>query len=84
LWQVTLAAMALFFVLIQRTKDQVSREASLPHKPSLQNRQNLGARFYAFASPQQAIPSEKPYNALQSHILSIVLLVFGRTYSADK
>jgi len=32
---VSLAAMALFFVLIQRTKNQVNPEASLPHWPLL-------------------------------------------------
>jgi hypothetical protein len=33
----------------------------------LQNMQNLGARFYALASPLLSSASEKPCNALQTH-----------------
>jgi len=43
---VSLAAKALFFVLIQRTKDQVSKEASFPHGPLPCKSGKTGAGIY--------------------------------------
>jgi len=48
----SLAAMAVFFVLIQRIKNQVNPKASLLHRAfALQNAQNQGWELLPFASP---------------------------------
>jgi len=62
---------ALFFVLIKRTKNQVSREASLPHMACAAKRLELGTRFYAIASPHFTYAPGKTFHcpaaALAAH-----------------
>jgi hypothetical protein len=80
---VSLAAKALFFVLIQRTKNQVSRNASFPHGAfALQITQNLGCKnlpYYVRTNHRTA----KYYYALQPHNATIILPDFIRSCSTN-
>jgi hypothetical protein len=64
---VSLAAMALFFVLIQRTKNQVKPKASLRTGPYPAKRVELGWKRLPYASPLITCASVKISYALQPH-----------------
>jgi hypothetical protein len=80
-----IAAKAYFFCLdTKETKNQVRRNASLPHEAiALQIRQNLGCCLFTLLRPLMPIASVKSRYTLPLHKATIVLPAFTRSCSTD-
>jgi hypothetical protein len=81
-----IAAEATTFVLIQKVaKNQVIRNASLPHKAfALQIRQNLGWNLFAATLPRRPIHCKNFLCPAIAHKATIVLPDFARSCSTDE
>jgi hypothetical protein len=81
-----IAAEATTFVLIQKVaKNQVSRNASLPHSASaLQIRQNLGCNLFTPCFAAHCPPFCKNLLCPATHKATIVLPDFVRSSSTDE
>ena len=84
-WSEYISAMparALFFVLTQRTKSQVSKEVSLRTRACRTSRHNHGPKTFA-AFALLACASGKNLYALTAALPCIVLSTFGRNCFTD-
>jgi hypothetical protein len=79
-----IAAEGYFFSLDRKeAKDQVSKEASSPHRPLPRNRQNHGPEIFCLLRPRWPLASAKVSNAPAARKASIVLPAFARSCFAD-